>query len=69
MRFLPYILVGSMTVPILLWIFISNFVVRGSTTAFAVSDLWVLGLLGAIMVAAFFLLSTWMDRAIRNTAG
>jgi hypothetical protein len=67
MRFLPYILVGSMSIPVLLWIFISNFVVRGSTTNFAVSDLWVLGLLGAIMVVSFYLLSTWMHRSIRET--
>lgn len=68
MRFLPYLLVASMTVPILIWVFISNFVIRGSSTSFPVSELWTLGLLGAIVVTAFYLLSTWMHRTIRETS-
>lgn len=68
MRFLPYLLVAAMTVPILIWVFISNFVIRGSSSSFQASDLWILAMLGAIVLSAFYLLSTWMHRAIRETS-
>ena len=66
MRFLPYLLVASMTVPVLLWVFIGNFVVRGSSTAFTGADYVILGTLGCFVVAAFLLLSTWMHRHMAN---
>ena len=69
MRFLPYALVAAMGAPVLFWIFINNFVIKGQATSFSGSDLVVLGSLGAFMLLAFFFLSTWMHRHIAKTPG
>jgi len=69
MRFLPYLLVGSMALPVLLWVFINNFVVKGTSNTLTNQDVWVLGSLGVFVVVAFVLLSTWMDKAIQKTRG
>jgi amino acid permease len=69
MRFLPYLLVGSMTLPVLIWVFINNFVVKGTSNNLNTQDFWVLGSLGVFVVAAFYLLSTWMDKFIQKTRG
>lgn len=69
MRFLPYLLVFAMSCPVILWIVINNFVVKGNATAFGTADLAVLGTLAVFMVVSFYLLSTWMHRQISATGG
>ncbi len=64
MRYLPYVLVAFMAAPIVLWMLISKFMVQGTSNDFSNQDLWVLGSLGVFVVVAFFLLSTWLDKAI-----
>lgn len=67
MRFLPYILVLAMAAPVVIWLIINNLVIKGTATAFGGNDLYVLLTLGAFVILAFFLLSTWMDKLIRRT--
>lgn len=66
-RVLPYILVLAMAMPIIAWLLIETFVIKGTATTFGGNDLYVLLSLGVFMVLAFGLLSTWMDRFIRRT--
>jgi hypothetical protein len=58
-----------MSCPVILWILINNFVVKGSATAFSGIDLAALGILAGFMVVSFYLLSTWMHRQISATGG
>lgn len=67
MRFLPYILVLAMAAPVIVWLLIDKLVIKGTATDFSGNDLYVVLTLGACMLAAFYLLSTWMDRFIRRT--
>ncbi|HVI52107.1 MAG TPA: hypothetical protein VM661_12915 [Candidatus Sulfotelmatobacter sp.] len=67
MRYLPYVLVLFMAAPIVLWVFITNFVVKGTATNFSTGDLVVLGSLGCFVVASFILLPTWMSNFMKKT--
>ena len=67
MRFLPYLLVGSMLIPVLLWFVISRSVIQGQANSFVAADLWVLGSLGLCSVAVFVLLSRWMHKVMVQT--
>ena len=69
MRLLPYLLVLAMAAPVLVWVMINSFLIKGHATSFSVADLWVVVPLGLCMVAAFVLLSTWMDKVISRTRG
>ncbi|MDA8230390.1 MAG: hypothetical protein M0006_03535 [Magnetospirillum sp.] len=69
MRFLPYVLVAAMALPIVIWSTINLMVVESSAPAFAGADLWVIGSLGAVVLVAFVRLATWMDAAMRRTKG
>lgn len=69
MRLLPYLLVAAMAAPVLVWVVINAFLIKGQATSFSVADLWVLGPLGLCMLAAFGLLATWMDKVIVRTRG
>lgn len=67
MRFLPYILVAAMAAPILVWLLVDALVIKGTATAFAGMDLYVVLSLGLFTVLAFTLLATWMDKLIQRT--
>lgn len=67
MRFLPYVLVLAMAAPVFAWLLIDTLVIKGTSTVFGGSDLYVVLSLGAFMLLAFGLLSTWMDRFIQRT--
>ena len=69
MRFLPYLLVASMTLPIIIWFVIDKLVIKSSAAFFGTNDMIVLGSLGAVMLVAFYLLSTWMDKYVQRTRG
>lgn len=69
MRLLPYFLVLAMAAPVIAWLVVDTFMVKGTSTAFAGGDLAVVVSLGAFMVVAFVLLSRWMDQFIRKTGG
>lgn len=69
MRVLPYVLVGFMALPIVIWVLINNLVIHSSSSAFSVSDVWVLGSLGCFVAASFVLLPTWMAKAMKKTGG
>lgn len=66
MRYLPYVLVLAMAAPLLVW-FLVSLSVKGSANDFAGGDMTVILSLGAIMLVAFGLLATWMDKVIRKT--
>ncbi len=68
MRYLPYVLVAAMAVPVLIWVLINSFVIHNSST-FTTGDVAVLVSLGGFMVAAFVMLSKWMSKHIDNTPG
>lgn len=68
-RFLPYLLVLAMAAPVFAWVLIDMLVIKGTSTTFAGSDLWVMLSLGVVMLLAFGLLATWMDRFIHRTRG
>jgi hypothetical protein len=68
-RALPYLLVLAMAAPVIAWLLINSLVIKGSATAFAGNDLYVVVSLGAFMLLAFGLLATWMDRFIQRTRG
>jgi Kef-type K+ transport system membrane component KefB len=65
-RFLPYILVAAMAAPILVWLLIDTLVIKGTSTVFAGTDLYVVVSLGIFTLLAFTLLATWMDRLIQR---
>lgn len=67
MRFLPYVLVLFMAAPILLWVLITNFVIKGSATSFSNGDLAVLGSLGFFTALCFYLLPSWMSKFMART--
>jgi len=67
MRFLPYVLVLFMAAPILLWVLITNFVIKGTATNFSTGDWVVLGSLGSFVLASFILLPTWMSKYMQKT--
>lgn len=67
MRFLPYLLVLAMAAPVIAWVLIDALVIKGTSTTFVGADLYVMVSLGAVMLLAFGLLATWMDRFIRRT--
>lgn len=69
MRVLPYLLVLAMAAPVIAWLLINTLVIKGTATSFAGNDLYVVLSLGAVMLLAFGLLATWMDRFIRRTRG
>lgn len=69
LRLLPYLLVLAMAAPVVVWVMINSFIIKGQATSFSAADLWVLIPLGGCMLAAFFLLSTWMDKVISRTGG
>jgi len=69
LRILPYLLVLAMGAPVLVWVMINSFMIKGQATSFSAVDLWVLVPLGLCMVAAFGLLATWMDKVIVRTGG
>lgn len=69
MRFLPYVLVLAMAAPVIAWLLINALVVKGTSTVFAGTDLYVVLSLGAFMLLAFGLLATWMDKFIQRTRG
>lgn len=69
MRVLPYLLVLAMAAPVFAWVLIDMLVIKGTSTSFAGNDLYVVLSLGAVMLLAFGLLATWMDRFIRRTRG
>jgi hypothetical protein len=68
-RILPYALVLAMAAPVFAWFLINTLVIKGSATAFAGNDLYVMVSLGVVMLLAFGLLATWMDRFIQRTRG
>lgn len=69
MRFLPYLLVAGMAAPVFAWFLIEKFMVKGTATDFSTGDVVSLGTLAVLMVAAFWLLSRWMDKFIVRTGG
>ncbi|HLO77648.1 MAG TPA: hypothetical protein VK196_14415 [Magnetospirillum sp.] len=69
MRFLPYALVLAMAAPVIAWLLINALVIKGTSTAFGGTDLYVVISLGVFMLLAFGLLATWMDRFIQRTRG
>lgn len=69
MRFLPYVLVAAMAAPVVAWLVINALVIKGTSTSFGGNDLYVVLSLGAVMLLAFGLLATWMDRFIQRTRG
>ncbi|HSV29996.1 MAG TPA: hypothetical protein VLL76_10570 [Candidatus Omnitrophota bacterium] len=66
MRFLPYILVLAMGAPVFVW-FLVSMSLKGSANEFGSGDMTVLVSLGVMMLVAFGLLATWMDKLIRKT--
>lgn len=69
MRFLPYVLVAGMAAPVIAWMLIEKFMVKGTATSWSTGDAVTLGSLGVFMVVAFWLLSRWMDKFIVRTGG
>lgn len=67
MRFLPYLLIFFMALPIFAWVAIDVWVIKGNSTVFSGMDKGVLLSLGAFMLAAFGLLARWMDKMIVKT--
>lgn len=68
MRFLPYVLVAFMAAPIVVWLTIEFVVLGGgSLTRMAPDMLYQALSLGAVTLAAFWLLAVWMSRAIART--
>lgn len=67
MRYLPYVLVAFMAAPIVLWVLITNFVVKGTATNFSTGDIVVLGSLGVFVALCFYLLPTWMSKFMART--
>ncbi|WP_142848745.1 hypothetical protein [Telmatospirillum sp. J64-1] len=69
MRFLPYIFVVAMVVPLGIWVVINNFVVKGTSTSFGAFDWYMIGPGAVFMVVALSLLARWMDKMIQRTGG
>lgn len=67
MRFLPYVLVLFMAAPIILWVLITNFVIKGTASNFSTGDIAVLGSLGCFVALSFYLLPTWMSKFMKRT--
>ena len=64
MRFLPYLLVGLMSVPLLVWTLLEVFVLPTNATPFASKDLVKMGTLALLALPAMGLLAWWMSRQI-----
>ncbi|OIQ97927.1 hypothetical protein GALL_201090 [mine drainage metagenome] len=69
MRFLPYVLVGFMALPIVIWTLINTLVVKSSTSAFSTGDVAVLGSLGVFVALSFVLLPRWIVGVMKRTGG
>lgn len=69
MRFLPFVMIGFMILPILIWFFVQVVVLgdASSVTRFAAEN-WVQALgVGTIAVVALVLLGGWMSRMIARS--
>ena len=64
MRFLPYMLVGLMSVPLIVWTLLELFVLPTNATPFASKDLVKMGTLAVLALPAMGLLAWWMSRQI-----
>ena len=64
MRFLPYLLVGLMSVPLIVWTLLELFVLPTNATPFASKDLVKMGTLAVLALPAMGLLAWWMSRQI-----
>ncbi len=64
MRFLPYLLVGLMSVPLIVWTLLEVFVLPTNATPFASKDLVKMGTLALLALPAMGLLAWWMSRQI-----
>ena len=64
MRFLPYLLVGLMSVPLIVWTLLEVFVLPTNATPFASKDLVKIGTLAVLALPAMGLLAWWMSRQI-----
>lgn len=64
MRFLPYLLVALMSVPLIIWALLELFVLPTGATPFASKDLVKMGTLAVLALPAMGLLAWWMSRQI-----
>ena len=69
MRFLPYLLVGLMSVPLVVWTLLEIFVLPTNATPFASADLVKIGTLAVLALPAMGLLAWWMSRQIAEQQG
>ncbi len=66
MRFLPYLLVALMSVPLIIWTLLELFVLPTGATPFASTDLVKMGTLALLALPAMGLLAWWMSRQIAD---
>lgn len=67
MRFLPYVMSAFMIFPVILWIVINNFVIKGSATRFTTGDMIYSASLGVLAIVAIGLFSVWTSKFIERT--
>ena len=64
MRFLPYVLVALMAMPVVVWTTLEVFVLPTQATPFASFDLFKMSSLALLALPAMGLLAWWMSRQI-----